>query len=99
MNTNHRLFDVVTLTGGVETMITHHPGLCAGRSCSIHNPSNHHMRNWRQHWRGDRQLMERLCPEHGVGHPDPDDVAHHMRTSHDDDGWYSVHGCCGCCRD
>lgn len=41
---------------------------------------------WPQHWRGDRHLMERICP-HGVGHPDPDDI--------NPDG---VHGCDGCCR-
>jgi hypothetical protein len=32
--------------------------------------------------------MERIC-EHGIGHPDPDQI---MR---DEAGW--VHGCDGCC--
>jgi hypothetical protein len=63
----------------------HDPAGCAGRACTIHNPSNHHMRAWPQHWRGDRGLVERICP-HGVGHPDPDEVA----TD-------TTHGCDGCC--
>lgn len=58
--------------------------------CCIHNPSNHHMITWPQNWRGDKGMMERLCP-HGIGHPDPDDLK--VRTTE----WASVHGCCGCC--
>jgi hypothetical protein len=33
------------------------------------------MKDWHTHWRDDRKLMERICP-HGVGHPDPDDLAY-----------------------
>lgn len=43
--------------------------------------------------RGDRALMERICPARGVGHPDPDDLA--WRVSQGYGG--GVHGCCGCC--
>jgi hypothetical protein len=43
------------------------------------------MRRWPQNWRGDRYLIERICP-HGVGHPDPDDLNPD-----------TVHGCDGCC--
>lgn len=64
----------------------HAPEQCAGRPCPIHNPSDHHMRSFPQHWRDDRGLMERICP-HGVGHPDPDGLESH-----------GVHGCDGCCR-
>jgi hypothetical protein len=74
-----------TLTGG-EKILAHDPEKCAGEVCCIHNPSDHHMRKMRQHWRGDRGIMERLC-SHGIGHPDPDDPT--------DD---TVHGCDGCCR-
>jgi len=40
-------------------------------------------------------LIERLCPEHGVGHPDPDSAAY--LKSVDPRGNYTIHGCCGCC--
>ena len=64
---------------------THAAGTCLGEFCTIHNPSDHHMKAWPQTWRGDRRLMERICP-HGVGHPDPDDLNPD-----------TVHGCDGCC--
>jgi hypothetical protein len=57
---------------------------CAGEVCVMHNPSDHHMRDWPYNWRDDRGLMERICP-HGVGHPDPD-----VRGD-------LTHGCDGCC--
>lgn len=67
----------------------HDPSLCVGRPCTIHNRTEHPMRSWPQHWRGDRGIMERICPTHGVGHPDPDSP-----WDADDHEW--VHGCCGC---
>jgi hypothetical protein len=79
-----------------KVKLTHHAkDQCSGQYCSIHNPSPHHMVTWHQLWRGDRGIMERICP-HGIGHPDPDDVAHHERIKPDDD-YYGVHGCDGCC--
>lgn len=77
---------------------THGIALCRGPLgengrpiCCIHNPSDHHMVTWPQNWRGDRGMMERLCP-HGNGHPDPDDLS--VRTT----SWARLHGCeCGCC--
>lgn len=72
---------------------THDPALCAGQACVLHNPSDHHMRGWPRNYRHDRWLTERLCP-HGVGHPDPDDVAWHVSEGRDYQG---VHGCDGCC--
>jgi len=59
---------------------------CEGQVCTIHNPSDHYAKDWPQHFRLDRGIMERMCP-HGVGHPDPDDVT--------DD---TTHGCDGCCK-
>ena len=76
-----------------ELVNVHSATLCAGRACVIHNPSDHPMRTWRKNWRADTGLMERICPTHGVGHPDPDDVAYHVSQGRD---WMSVHGCCGC---
>lgn len=70
---------------GVVNIEVHDKGMCYGEFCCIHNPSDHHMKNWPQLWRDDRKMMERTCP-HGIGHPDPDD-----RSSD------RIHGCCGCC--
>lgn len=80
--------------GGIVFIDVHPSDQCAGEFCVMHNPSDHHMRRWPMHWRSDRALMERICPNHGVGHPDPDDLAYHVRQG---DGWQTVHGCCGCC--
>jgi hypothetical protein len=74
-----------TLEGG-EKIYAHDPGACANEVCCVHNPSDHHMREFPQHWRGDANKMERLC-SHGIGHPDPDDLSDN-----------TVHGCDGCCR-
>lgn len=79
---------------GEVTLVTHAPDKCVGESCVIHNPSDHHMRDWPLMWRSDRQLMERTC-EHGVGHPDPDDIAYQVRQGRTHQG---IHGCDGCCR-
>lgn len=67
----------------------HAASKCAGQWCAVHNPSDHHMKDFPQHFRLDRGIMERTCP-HGVGHPDPDD-----RTQD------RTHGCCEqrCCFD
>jgi hypothetical protein len=64
---------------------THPATKCLGEFCTIHKPSDHHMKDWPQVWRHDRHLMERTCP-HGVGHPDPDEINPDK-----------VHGCDGCC--
>lgn len=85
----------VTLTRWVlehsnENLVAvHDSSQCEGEFCTIHNMSDHSMRAFPQHWRGDRGLMERMCP-HGVGHPDPDDVKYV-------DPYERIHGCDGCC--
>ena len=79
--------ETVKLEHSEVTLFSHSEIICAGTFCTVHNRSNHHMRAWKQHWRSDIGIMERLC-EHGVGHPDPDE----MFT----DG---IHGCDGCCYD
>lgn len=71
---------------------------CKGQHCCIHNPSDHHMVTWRQNWRGDRGLMERMCP-HDIGHPDPDDLYYKRLTRGEEYAYYEgIHGCDGCCR-
>jgi hypothetical protein len=79
---------------GAGLLVNVHPeSACAGRHCVVHNPSNHHMRGWRLNWRDDVGVMERLCP-HGIGHPDPDDLAYRRQVGRGN----RVHGCDGCCR-
>jgi hypothetical protein len=79
---------------GEITLRVHDKGQCGTDTCVIHNPSDHHMVGWPMNWRGDKGIMERLCP-HGQGHPDPDDTYYHVYM-----GDYStgVHGCDGCCK-
>jgi hypothetical protein len=72
---------------------THDPRKCHGQACVIHNPSDHHMRDWPVNWREDLGVMERIC-EHGVGHPDPDDLAHKRRIGL---AVLGEHGCDFCC--
>lgn len=87
--------DPRTYTTGTGQRLTnvHDWSACYGHRCPIHNPSDHSMVEFPTHWRGDRRIMERICP-HGVGHPDPDDLAFQ-----DPDGsqMVGVHGCDGCC--
>lgn len=71
----------------------HNESLCVGRPCVLHHPSDHHMLNWPTMWRGDRRFMERTCP-HGIGHPDPDDLAYQVSVGR---GHITVHSCDGCC--
>lgn len=86
---------VVTLVGGQRLWNVHRRGQCVGTYCSIHRFSSHHMRNWRQHWRSDRQLMERICPC-GIGHPDPDHLSYIELTKGAKAAEVmGVHGCCG----
>lgn len=73
----------------------HPQSKCEGRACVLHNPSDHHMRDWPTLLRTDWGIpfMERTCP-HGIGHPDPDDLAWHKSQGRESLG---VHGCDGCC--
>lgn len=83
----------VLFTGSGQLIENVHSQSMCQPPCPVHAPSGHHMVAWPLHWRGDRRFWERLCPDHGVGHPDPDDVEFHARYGED----VSVHGCCGCC--
>lgn len=64
--------DIIGLHDG-RPLLVHLPDRCAGRACCIHNPSEHPLSTAPLNWRSDRYLMERVC-EHGVGHPDPDNL-------------------------
>lgn len=87
-----RDFDTVEVVAG--TLRCHPRGQCAGEFCSVHNPSDHPLRNAPLNWRADRRIMERICV-HGVGHDDPDDLAYRASVGREASG---VHGCDGCCR-
>ena len=81
-------------TGTGQKLMVHSRERCSKAfPCIIHNPSNHCMRDWKTHWRDDRRLMERIC-EHGIGHPDPDDLANKPANKRE---MHAVHGCDGCC--
>jgi hypothetical protein len=78
----------------------HDPAECAGRPCTLHNRTDHPMRQWQQLWRDDRGIMERWCEEHSCGHPDPDEIPYwRIRFAGDEARVRAelVHGCCGCC--
>lgn len=75
-----------TLENTDRTIMTHPRSQCKGEVCSIHNRTNHSMRSFPQHWRGDRGIMERVNPFGGAC-PDPDEY----RVLTGDDG--GVHGC------
>lgn len=91
---DHSTEPVFGFPAGPAVLHTHGPDRCAGEHCVIHNPSDHHMREWETNWRSDLGVMERLCPQHGIGHPDPDDVAYQKSQGNH---WANIHGCCGCC--
>lgn len=82
---------------GGETWHNVHPkAACAGRTCVIHNPSDHSMVTWPRHLR-ETGLVERIC-EHGVGHPDPDSARWMNENAWEGSrGTWGMHGCDGCC--
>ena len=79
----------INLEHSPQYLFCHDEGTCLGRYCTVHNRSDHPMRDFPQNWRWDRNLMERVCP-HGIGHPDPDEI-YLSRDGRD------IHGCCGIC--
>lgn len=96
----------VELAGG-QRIFAHDLALCAGRACAVHDPSDHHMADWPQHFRDPRVeamtyglhpgLMERVCP-HGIGHPDPDHMAWYASChTPEETSAEGTHGCDGCC--
>lgn len=82
--------ELVTLENSEIKIYVHNSSRCIGEYCTIHNRSNHIMRSFPQHWRGDRAIMERICP-HGIGHPDPDEYKLKLNN------YEGIHGCDGCC--
>jgi hypothetical protein len=85
-------YDLISLPGNT-LLVTHPSSKCVGHACPVHHPSDHHMVNWPLHWRWDRRIMERIC-QHGIGHPDPDSIAHGLLIGSTDTGNCSCDGCC-----
>ena len=81
--------EVYVLENSSEVLWVHDRGTCSGKTCPVHKKSDHPLRAYRQHWRDDRHMMERIC-QHGIGHPDLD-----VPWAKDDARW--IHGCDGCC--
>jgi hypothetical protein len=89
-------FDEVFMAGG-RRLNVHRREYCEGRHCSIHNPSDHPLKDAPRIWRSDKGMMERRCKD-GIDHPDPDDLAFKRRTGHHNVRVLAEHGCDGCCR-
>lgn len=91
--------DEVWLEHRMIRLRVHIPDECQGQICSVHNRSNHHMRDMPQNWFQETGIMLRICP-HDVEHPDPDDIAYFRRTMNPNVAKAkSIHECCleGCC--
>jgi hypothetical protein len=79
--------EAIQLENTAEVITAHSADECVHDPCPLHHRTDHGMRAWPQHFRGDRYMMERICA-HGVGHPDPDDIETSVN---------SLHGCDLCC--
>lgn len=80
-----------------QILTLHDPEKCEGRRCSVHNPSDHPLKDAPLYWRSDRALMERFC-SHGHRHTDPDHLSFYATTHTALETWVEgVHGCDGCC--
>lgn len=82
---------------GQRLIGVHSPQLCAGKSCCIHNPSDHPLKDAPRKFISPGYMMVRIC-EHGIEHPDPDhlaDVAERLAPEMAEA--QAAHVCCGCC--
>jgi hypothetical protein len=88
--------DMVAMIDGTVLVNVHTQDQCAGQSCCIHNPSQHHMALWPHHWDREKQML-RECP-HGYLHPDPDDLAFKRHMHANVAARRALHRCDGCCQ-
>lgn len=79
---------------------THGINDCGGRPCCVHNPSEHHMRDWPIIFDMKKMALAlRLCA-HGYGHPDPDSLAYFCTRKGigaNTIAWLLLHQCDDCC--
>lgn len=90
--------DVVFLPDGTPLQI--HPAhACRGSYCSMHNPSDHPLRDAPQLWDPRFRSIYRMCT-HGNVHLDPDDFTFKWRAGASLQvlALISVHDCDGCFR-
>lgn len=85
----------------VGTVITkvHAPSKCVGRSCPVHNKSDHHMRSMPQYIQlseSFQAFMVRECTHH-IFHIDPDEDDGYLKSI-DIDGSVCTSKCDGCCK-
>lgn len=73
----------------------HSPSNCADQpwGCWVHTPKSHALASAPIRWRDDKGTAERIC-DHGISHPDPQDVAYWWSIRGRD---VTVHACDGCC--
>lgn len=90
--------DAVFLPDG--TLLQTHPtAACVGTFCSIHNPSDHPLRDAPQLWDHRFRSIYRMCV-HGNVHLDPDDFMFKWRSGLPVHvlALIGAHDCDGCCR-
>lgn len=83
--------EMVAIHNGILSKV-HRAEHCLGPHCWVHNPSTHHMCTWPVEWSANERTAQRIC-QHGLSHPDPDDVAFHQDHGRD----VTMHDCDGCC--
>jgi len=83
--------ETFTLGDGLVLRNVHSMEVCRGRWCVIHWPMPHGMSEWKLHYRSDRGIFERICPECGCGHYDSSQYDYHESIGEE---WQAVHGCC-----
>jgi hypothetical protein len=83
----------VTLQGTNRVLSIHNAKDCSGW-CAFHRPVPAVSNDWPMHWREDRGILERICPCHGIGHPDASQMLY-MRSQ--GRGYENVHGCTTTC--
>lgn len=81
-------------SGSWGTLKVHAAGTCQGDWCVVHKPMPGPWTDWPLHWRGDRNIMERICPC-GVGHPAAEQLGWWASSGRE---FMSIHGCCGRCK-
>lgn len=63
--------------GTGQLIFVHERDVCKGRPCTIHNPSDHQLREYPTFWDDDRKLMYRVIDDVRV--LDPDEIAYQKR--------------------
>lgn len=80
-----------------ESRFWHHRTHCRGRYCAVHNPSNHHMKDWPQQFEPKLYEMYRICP-HGHKHHDPDHIDYMVSSGKRTRGSFGYTIACMCGR-